>query len=130
WLAGSVIPDDYTDLVDPNWLARWLLTPEDQRPSVAVAPGYRWQAKAAIPGFTDEFPAGDGEMTVVGTFVGWEQLAEGYGRAARIVEIFTGSGEVEEALDDELPGVMTYDVRGSVRLAVVPDAFPYEASMD
>lgn len=130
WLAGSVIPDDYTDLVDPNWLARWLLTPEDQRPSVAVAPGYRWQAKAAIPGLTDEFPAGDGEMTVVGTFVGWEQLAEGYGRAARIVEIFTGSGEVEEALDDELPGVMTYDVRGSVRLAVVPDAFPYEASMD
>lgn len=120
----------YGALVEPVWLSDWLLTPEDDRPSGDMVPGFRWQATGEIPGFADELGMEDANFNLVGTFVGWEQLSADYGRAARVVEVFTGSGEMEDEIEEGMPAKINFDLRGASRYAIIPGAFPYGADLE
>lgn len=128
WVEGSRIPDQYEDLVAPDWLAEWTMTPPDQLPQQPIRPGFTWRA---VPDEElDDFPFGDFELDapLTGQFVGWVDVPDAPGPAAHITETMRGTSSDRQDYFDGIPADVLFEANLSSQFWLLPDHFPHRGS--
>lgn len=123
---GSSIPDEYGDLVRPDWLVDWSLSPRDQLPQRPLTPGDTWRAVPDLD--LDDFPFGElkEDVPLTGRFVGWVDVPGAAGPAAHLMETMRSVSTVRQELAEGIPADVTFTVDMSTRFWLLRDDFPHE----
>lgn len=123
---GSAIPDEYGDLVRPDWLVEWSLSPGDQLPQRPLVPGDTWRAVPDLD--LDDFPFGElkEDVPLTGRFVGWVDVPGAPDPAAHLMETMRSVSTVRQELAEGIPADVTFTVDMSTRFWLLRDDFPHE----
>src|SRR5690606_16196351 len=123
---GSTLPDDYMDLVRPEWLVDWSLSPRDQLPQHPLAPGDTWRAVPDLD--LDDFPFGElkEDVPLTGRFVGWVEVPGAAGPAAHLMETMRSVSVVRQELSEGVPADVTFTMDMSTQFWLLRDDFPHE----
>lgn len=123
WEEGHQIPDDYLALVKPDWLADWTITDVTELPQEPLEPGSSWASFAHDLGA--EFPFGEIDLPVTGTFVGWQPVTDGTHDAAVIHERMTGSATMVDEESLGMPAELALHVDAYAESWLLPEDFPH-----
>lgn len=126
WQEGSAVPEQYQDLMRPDWLAEWTLTPARQLPQHPIEPGYTWTAVADDDMADLSFGDFDGDAPLTGQFVQWVDVPGAAGPAAHLMETINIGVSEREEMTDGIMADVTFNLDVDSQFWLLSGDFPHQ----